>query len=1009
MFLFLALGLAGSVGAATIDPGLQEAFLNKTSGDLVRVVLLMEDHADLAPVEASLGKSADPWARREAVVAVLKDHAAQAHAPALAVLAEAERAGMVRRVRQLWLANAVAFEGTREAVEALAALDIRATLVHDKPYDMISGVTAPREAQDGSPVAGSLSRANAWSVEWIDAHLVWAAGFTGAGVVVAHYDTGVWLTHPDLVNRLWVNPGEIPANGTDDDGNGYIDDVNGWDFADQDSNPNDDVSGGAYNHGTHTAGTVCGDGTNGTTTGVAPGASVMVCKSYLSDGSGAPFTAIYEGQQYAIDMGARVFTMSLGIGGDIPPSLMRTERNLGNNIRAAGVIFFNSAGNDHYAYSPPLEIGVTARVPAPWNPISGTPYSSLGGVMAVGGTGYYNDIVYGSSSRGPVNWGDVAPWYDWPYPPGLTKPDVAAPGVNVNSLMKPSGYSGDTWSGTSMSCPHAAGLAALMLEKNPSLSPAGIDSLMEQNAVDLGTPGKDVTFGSGRIDALATVNAVPYTLRPHLVQTDMTILDATGDGIIDPGESFDLVFELTNNSPVVNATGVTGGLAVATNPYVTVTDGSASFGTIPLGGGTGDNSGNLFSLTAAGGAPQGYVFTLFLTVYAQNGYQKTFDLDLFVGLPEFRDHNVGAVLGTVTDQGIIGFLTSDQTSGSGFGPIDGNNGLFIGSLWGGTGMYYLCNNDYGGGDAAEWIVLTSPNGRVNELDGMSDQTFQAKWDDSGHSSSQPVIVTQTSFAWADPPYDDFIILQYKVRNDGTSALADYHLGVFCDFDVDDYGTNEGGTDATHDLSYLRNSTDDNYFGITLLGSTPLKNITVIHNPTYVYPNQYIEDSMKGRHLKGLISTPTTSGPDDWSILTSSGGFDISAGDSITVSFALVWGTSLAEIQDASDNAEVALLMTPASEPLPVMPFGLAQNRPNPFNPRTTISFNVERAGHAELTVYDLSGRRVKTLASQSYPVGEHSVVWDGTNDAGARMPSGMYVYKIVCGDQIMSKKMMLIK
>ncbi len=1022
--ILFGVGLAGSAAAALIDPGLQDALAGKAAGERVRVLMLFEDHADLAPVEAGLGKNASFEARRDAVISTLQAHAALTHGEALDILATAERSGEAVRVRSLWFANAIAFEGTRQVIETLAATKAAATLIHDKHYDMISNVMGPerevKPAAGGDPQMQPNSPAvpdTVWNVKHINANRVWLdTGYTGNGILVGHFDTGVWLTHPDLANRLYVNPGEIPGNGIDDDLNGYVDDIHGYDFGNDDSNPNDDVSGGAYNHGTHTAGTVCGDGSGGTITGVAPGASILVCKVYETGGSGAAFSAIFEGQQYAVMMHARVFTMSLGIACDVALyQLMRTERLNANALRAAGVLLFNSAGNDHYACNPPDEIGLTARVPAPWiaptAEVDPVPYSSTSGVVAVGGTGYMNDAAYTSSSRGPVNWGTTAPWNDWPYSPGpgLVKPDVTAPGVNVNSCQKPSGYSGDTWSGTSMSCPHAAGLAALLLEKNPSLSPAGIDSIMEQNAVELGIIGKDNTFGSGRINALAAVNAVPLATTPHLILTDVTILDASGDGVIDPGENFDLVFELTNNSLVVDATSVTAGLAVVANPYVTVTDNAGSFPNIAMGGGTGDNSGNVFSLNAAAGAPQGYVFDMFLTVYAQNGYQVTFDLDLFIGLPEWLDHDIGGVHLTVTDQGIIGYLSSDQIEGNGFGPIDAGTHLFIGSFWAGTDVNYICNNDYGG-DAAEWVVVEDPNGRVQNLgpDG-SDQTYRAIFSDAGHSAPKPLVVTRRSLAWADPPNDRFVVMEYTVQNEGATTVTNYHVGIFCDFDIGDYATNEGSVDASRGLSYLHNADSSVYCGIAVLGDSPVRNLSMISNPTYVYPNGYIDDGFKSRFLKAIISVPTTTGPDDWSCVSSSGPYTLAPGESITVPLALVYGESLAELQANTDAANAVLSVTPVADGVPAQPFALAQNRPNPFNPSTTIKFNMEKPGHVQISVFDLSGRKIKTLASRDYTAGEHAVTWDGTDEAGARMPSGMYVYRYESGDKSLARKMMLVK
>jgi hypothetical protein len=184
---------------------------------------------------------------------------------------------------------------------------------------------------------------------------------------------------------------------------------------------------------------------------------------------------------------------------------------------------------------------------------------------------------------------------------------------------------------------------------------------------------------------------------------------------------------------------------------------------------------------------------------------------------------------------------------------------------------------------------------------------------------------------------------------------------------------------------------------------------MISNPTYVYPNGFIDDGIKSRHLKALISTPTTTAPDDWSCLSSSGPYTLAPGESITVPFALVLGESLVEIQDSVDAANALLTATPITDTLPVKPFALAQNRPNPFNPSTSIKFNVERTGHVEIAVFNLSGRKIKTLASRSYPAGEHSVMWDGRDEAGAAMPSGLYVYRYNSGGQSQSRKMMLVK
>jgi subtilisin family serine protease len=987
--------------AAVVDQSIYTELANVRDGEMVKVLMLMDSQFDLSELDRSL-EGSTPSYRREAVMSAMRQFALDSQSEALAVLESELRDGHAVRPHTLVLANAISFQADSHCVAQLASSRSAGTLYSNNKYLLKSDAVQSEAIEENS------NRATAWGVSWVHADDVWSThGITGDGIAVGHLDSGVWMTHPDLVNGFWVNPGEIAGNGIDDDGNGYIDDVNGYDFGDNDPNPNDDASGAG--HGTHTAGTVVGDGTGGTATGCAPGADLIACK--VADSSGSmSLGSVWEALDYVVNNGARVITMSLGIPGEVPASYMRTERNLANGIRAAGTIFFNSSGNEHGAETPPTEVGMTARVPAPWNPMA-VPYSSCGGVVAVGGTSYQGYSYYTASSRGPVHWGDVDPWNDWDFSTGhgLTKPDVAAPGTSVNSTTVGSGYSGNSWSGTSMACPHAAGVAALILEKNPSLSPAGVDSIMEQSANDLGSFGKDVIYGSGLIDAMAAIAATPTATVPHLVATSFTLIDASGDGAIDPGESFELVFDIDNNG-TVSGTNVTAGLAVGAGSSITVTDSAGSFGTIAAGG-SADNSGDTFALTCDGGAVQGEIFSIYLTMYAQNGYEKTMDFSYYVGLPDWRTHNAGMVLGTVTDAGSIGWMSTAQSEGAGFGPA-GVNGLYIGSLWGGTGSTYVCNNDFSDSDNVEWVVSGTPNGRVRDNGAVvSDQDFSAIFSDAGHASPKDIVVEQETFAFGSAPNDDFVIFRYTVRNEGVTNMAQYWAGIFCDWDIGDSGQNQGGTDIGRQASYMY-AANDRHFGVAHIGDAPLENVSLISNPDYVYPNGFISDSIKSRYLKGLFNTAVTPSLDDWSALTSAGPVVLNAGEEVVFVFAMVYGDNLADFQANVDAAAAVDLgdgiaaIDPGQIPAK---FRLAQNSPNPFNPMTAIKFNVETEGSIRLGVYSLTGKLVRTLANSSYTVGEHSVVWDGRSNDGSEMSSGMYLYKLESAGSVITKKMSLVR
>lgn len=443
--------------------------------------------------------------------------------------------------RSLWIANVVAFSAPRNVIIEIAQLSEVETVYPDRRRRWILTDVIGEQSRPCVADALSVPSDTAWGLKKIRAPLVWDMGYTGQGVVVAILDTGIDYNHPDLAGRMWNNPGEIPGNGVDDDGNGYVDDVMGYDFADNDSDPMDEGSNSnPFNpcHGTHVAGTVAGDGTEGTITGVAPGALLMACR-VLSGVSGT-ISDILEAMGYAVANGAHVINMSIGFMDEtgVAPerALMRTAAHA---TLLAGVIIAAAAGNGNPAgghFQSPYNIASPGDSPSPW--------SRDGGQSAVvtSGATDSDDVRGNFSSFGPTAW-NVLPFTDYPYPPGLLKPDVAAPGVVVLSTIKGGGYDDHLrfwgipiapWSGTSMSSPHTAGAFALMLSKNLELSPRELDSIIQLTSVELGPSGKDSLYGSGRIDVYEAVTSVigieekewapiSFEIFPNLITTTASI------------------------------------------------------------------------------------------------------------------------------------------------------------------------------------------------------------------------------------------------------------------------------------------------------------------------------------------------------------------------------------------------------------------------------------------------------------------------------------------------------
>lgn len=1007
--LLLLAAWATAAAAAHIDADLKKVLDQKSRDEIIPVLMVFPESPELEDLELMLN-GATPKKRRDSAIAALKRQARKAQSDAWEILDDPDLPGDLAYAELLYFSNSIAFGADREVILAVAGEEDKSAtapiLFLDKEFSLLSdAIRVPGE--DGLK---SAREDTTWNLSYVRIPEVWnELGFTGEGILIGHIDTGVDLTHPDLRSRVWVNPGEVIGNGVDDDGNGHVDDMHGWDFGDNDNDPTDDASNAG--HGTHTAGTVVGDGALGVQTGAAPGARLLPVKVFTSTGTSS-LGRLWAAQQYCVEQGCRIITMSLGLKGDVPAPYLRNDRYNAESIRAAGVAFFNSAGNEHGQYSPPLELSMTARIPAPWHRTPVAP-SSLGGVISVGATGFRSDEVYHAASHGPAGWDQIDPWHDWPYipGPGLIKPDLTAPGQGIRSLLPmPQGYSGEAWSGTSMATPLVAGVAALMLEKNPTLSPAGIDSLLELTARDRGPVGKDVAYGAGIIDAYAAVAAVPIDLQPNLSEA-VFVADPGGNGVLDRGELAATLFEV-RNAGLVDATGVVGYLTIDENPHVGVQNGMVSFPAVAAGA-SAANVLDPFVLAVSPAAPEGYTFNMNLTITTAEGFERSFTAEGILGLPEYRTHDRSDVFLTVTSRGSLGYLTDSQSVGDGMGLLGWPNSLFISSLWAGTGADDVCNSDLtaNGADPADWVPRLDPTGNVQVVtDTAQEQVFAMAFTDAGHPTPRGVSVSLTSRAWATPERSDVIKLDYLITNTGDTALTGYHAGLFVDWDVMDSLGNIGGVDAERQAVWI-GLPGGPACGMAVVGDVPVSNLTLIDNIEYVYPMSRVTDHHKAQFLTGALSEASVSELTDLSALAAVGPLDLGPGAQVRVSILVACGASLEELLDSfvAAGGHDGSAVTAVQPQLPRPTLALGQNSPNPFNPSTRIQFTLPVAGEATLAVYDLGGRLVRTLLDGRQDAGEHAVRWDGRNDDGGQAASGMYLYRLTTADGTLARKMLLVK
>ncbi len=316
-----------------------------------------------------------------------------------------------------------------------------------------------------------------WGLNAIGAPEAWAAGYTGQGVTVAVIDSGLDLDHADLVHSLYVNPGEIAGNGVDDDHNGFVDDIHGYDFVDHDAIP-EDTNG----HGTHVTGIIAAGKNGFGATGVAPDAKILPIRVLDSKASGST-NSVAAGIRYAADLGADIINLSLSGGySSAIGSAIDYARSLGSFIVAA-------AGNDD-ASTPSYPGRFSA---GDSNVISVGAYSTRGTIA-----GFSNDV--GTSGAMQVD----------------------APGVGIYSTYRGGGYK--TMSGTSMAAPYVAGIAALTLSSNPDLTTVELRQLLTSGTI--GTASN--SDSAGKVNAKATV---AYAAAGLVQETSTATRDGSGASV----------------------------------------------------------------------------------------------------------------------------------------------------------------------------------------------------------------------------------------------------------------------------------------------------------------------------------------------------------------------------------------------------------------------------------------------------------------------------------------------
>lgn len=332
---------------------------------------------------------------------------------------------------------------------------------------------------------------NQWYLQKIKAQISWDERRESPDIVIAIIDSGVQTNHPDLKDNIWVNQREIPGNRKDDDGNGFIDDVNGWDFVNNSTDPNPKFTPGFTEdgvfHGTIVAGVAAASGNNAAgVAGVTWRAQIMPLKALDDQGTGNTFRII-QAIDYAVNNGADIINLSFvgyGYSQSLAEAIERAYR--------AGVIVVAAAGNEESGgYGHSLD-------KLPMYPACHDGDKNM--VIGVASTDALDQKTNFSSY-------------------GSRCVDIAAPGVSVYSTVvyapnqqidgQPlDKYYDGYWSGTSVSVPMVSGALALIMQQNPSLKRDEVIKVLLNNADDIARLNMDYLgqMGRGRLNVASAIN-----------------------------------------------------------------------------------------------------------------------------------------------------------------------------------------------------------------------------------------------------------------------------------------------------------------------------------------------------------------------------------------------------------------------------------------------------------------------------------------------------------------------
>lgn len=791
-------------------------------------------------------------------------------------------------------------------------------------------------------------------LEQVKAPEAWTLQSNANGAVIAIIDSGSDLQHQDLADNIYVNSKD-PINGIDDDQDGYVDNYWGWDFVGttaskivEDNNP--DIPADSLDHGVHVSGLASAVSNNQTgICSIAGNAKLMLIKAGADNNSSAIYKG-YEGIIYAADHGAKIINCSWG--------------GPGGGAYGQDVI--------NYAVSKGCLVVVAAGNSKTNEPIFPAAYAGAFAVANVNS----NDEKSTTSSYGY----HVA---------------IAAPGTGIYSTLNNNAFGYK--SGTSMAAPLVSSAAALLLAKNPSLSGLQIGEILRLSADDIYSNGLNALYqnqlGSGRLNVY---NALKMSNSPSIRYQKIEINDSS-NGALAAGDTVSYYFELKN---LLASTSNMEVKLSSDNPNVKVLNASVNAGAfIALESKKIGPIKVLVSRTAPENTP--ILFKLayenpLINYSAHEFFSSTVNLD-------YQNITVNQLYTTITSNGRIGYSKANAHDGLGVLYKDFSL-LYEASLMVGLSPTQVSNNARSGnGESDNDFVKVKGVSRVQSK--VASYEGISFFNDSNAKTPIGISVSQKQLAFGAAPNDKYVIVEYELTNNTASQLNRLFIGLFTDWDIDESSKNFLNYDEQNRLAYVNASTPLTPFaGVKLLST---KAQPLFYPLSYQLGADLLYDGIFTTKEKyetlssGIKGTTLGSGDGvDVMCVIGNGPFNIAAGKSVKIAFAIIVGDDLPDIQKSAELAEEKYKEMQVLAPSDV--FKLSQNYPNPASKTTALNLALPEDGIIAINIYDYLGRQLKQVVNQSLKKGNYTYNIDLTG-----MRPGIYFCRALFNGQQQVVKMLV--